>query len=48
MCVLTEKGGAKGGASGDTADAMVPSRLDLRVGKITKVEKVGEKVNCNS
>lgn len=34
---ITEKPGQAGG---QTEEALVPSRLDLRVGKITKVEKV--------
>lgn len=34
-----KKGGAGGQAGGDQTDAIVPSRLDLRVGKITKVDK---------
>jgi hypothetical protein len=34
---ITEKPGQAGGQG---EDAIVPSRLDLRVGKITKVDKV--------
>jgi hypothetical protein len=34
---ITEKPGQAGGQE---EDAIVPSRLDLRVGKITKVDKV--------
>lgn len=43
MCVCVRAGavkGAKGGGGGGEDDEQVPSRLDIRVGKIISVEKV--------
>ncbi|KAK3098691.1 hypothetical protein FSP39_022087 [Pinctada imbricata] len=38
-----KKAGGSGGAQSGATDELIPSRLDLRVGKITKVEKVKKK-----
>ena len=43
QCSITEKPGQAGGQE---EDAIVPSRLDLRVGRITKVDKVN--INKNT
>lgn len=44
ICVTLETGGkgakAGGGGGGGEDDELVPSRLDIRVGKIISVEKV--------
>lgn len=45
MCVCVraegaEKGAKAGGGGGGEDDELVPSRLDIRVGKIISVEKV--------
>ena len=44
VCVRSEgpaKGAKTGGGGGGEDDELAPSRLDIRVGKVISVEKVG-------
>lgn len=44
-CVLSETGGKGAKAGAGEEDELVPSRLDIRVGKVITVEKVSD-FNC--
>lgn len=44
LCVSLEGGKAGGKAGGGENDEVLPHRMDIRVGKVVSVEKVGHEV----